>query len=186
MTQDIDLILKIQSGDSGSFAELYDRYFDKIYRFIYYKTSHRENAEDLTSQTFAKALEKINSFKINDAGTFSAWLYRIARNNIIDYYRTNHDHQDIEQTFGLYQENDMENKLNNQQELEKIQDKLDLLKPEQKEIIVMRVWNELSYKEISQIVGKSEASCKMTFSRAIRQLKTTLVSVLVLISFLFS
>jgi len=186
MNQDIDLIVKIQAGELESFGELYDRYFDKIYRFIYYKTSHRQNAEDLTSQTFSKALEKINDFKIKSSGTFSAWLYRIARNNVIDYYRGNHDYQDIEQTFGLYQENDMENKLSQDQDLKKIKDQLDLLQPEQKEIVIMRVWNELSYKEIAHITGKSEASCKMTFSRAIKQLRTTLISVLLLISFLFT
>lgn len=186
MEKDKELIEKIQSGDSSAFAELYDRYFEKIYKFIYYKTTHKENAEDLCSQTFTKALEKISDFKFTNTGTFSAWLYRIARNTVIDFYRTSPQQQDIDQTYNLYQEDDMENKISDKQNLDSIRDKLGSLKQEQREIIVMRVWDELSYKEISEIVGKSEASCKMSFSRGIKQLKNNLISIIILIALLVS
>src|SRR6056297_2278284 len=76
-----------QQGQLDSFNWLYERYIKKIYNFIYYKTMHQETAEDLTSQTFIKALNKINSFD-SEQGTFQAWLYKIARNTVIDHYRT--------------------------------------------------------------------------------------------------
>ena len=81
------LIKLIKLGDKESFGILYDRYIEKIYQYIYYKTHHKETAEDLTSLTFVKSLDYLPGFN-EDNGNFKAWLYRIARNNIIDHYRT--------------------------------------------------------------------------------------------------
>lgn len=176
-----ELILNCQKGDSSAFSELYNNYFEKIYRFIYYKTTHKETCEDITSLTFTKALEKINSFD-SSSGYFSAWLYKIARNNIADYYRSRNETVNIEDNFMFTDNQKLEDKINDKQQLDKIKEKLETLNPQQKEIVIMRVWNELSYKEISQIVGKSEASCKMTFSRAIKQLKISLALLIIFIS----
>ncbi|MBU1203027.1 RNA polymerase sigma factor [Patescibacteria group bacterium] len=179
------LILNCQNGDSAAFGQLYDKYFQKIYRFIYYKTSHKETSEDLTSLTFSKALEKIQSFDTSSS-FFSAWLYKIARNNLIDYYRSNKETTSLEENFMTYDDKKLEENISQKQELEKITEKLDSLSPQQKEIIIMRVWNELSYKEISQIVGKSEGSCKMTFSRAIKQLKLSLTILILFITLIIN
>ena len=183
--QEIKILQACQRGQSEAFGQLYDKYFQKIYKFIYYKTSHRENAEDLTSLTFHKALENINKFKA-DQGLFSAWLYKIARNNVIDHYRSSPENQNLETSFNIYQEENIEEAMDKNQQLEQIREKLDLLSPEQKEIVILRVWNELSYKEISQTIGKSEASCKMTFSRALKQLKSSLALLIIIFSLLIS
>lgn len=176
-----ELILKFQSGDSGAFASLYDLYFDKIYRFIFYKVGHKENAEDLCSQTFTKAIENIKQLK-TDQLYFSAWLYKIARNTVIDYHRSKKENLELAQD--IYQENYMEEKISAKIDWEKISAKIENLPEEKKEMITMRLWDNLSYKEISQILGKSEASIKMSFSRTIKQLRESLV-VLFIIS-LFS
>ncbi len=73
--------------DSQAFAKLYDLYGDKIYRYIYYKSGRTDEAEDLTAQVFLKAWEAIGSYQW-EGYPFSTWLYRIAHNQIIDYYRT--------------------------------------------------------------------------------------------------
>ena len=80
------IVQSCQKGSVEDFGRLYDLYIKKIYNFIYYKTHHQETAEDLVSIVFTKALKKINTF--DNSGTFSAWLYRIARNTVIDHYRT--------------------------------------------------------------------------------------------------
>ena len=82
------VIKKCQAGELKQFGQLYDSYIKKIYNFVYYKTWHRQTAEDLTSQTFFKALTKIKQFD-EIKGSFSSWLYKIARNTVIDYYRQN-------------------------------------------------------------------------------------------------
>lgn len=182
---EIDLIKNCQNGQSEAFAEIYDKYFDKIYKFIYYKVGHRETAEDLSSLTFTKALENIKKFNA-DRGLFSAWIYKIARNNIVDYYRSKKEISDIDKVPDLYHEENFVENMTKDAQLQNIKEKLNLLTEDQREIIVMRVWNEMSYKEISEIVGKSENNCKVIFSRSIKQLKYSLTILIITTALLIS
>lgn len=182
---DLALVQSAQAGDSLAFSKLYDKYFNKIYKFIYYKVSHRETCEDLTSLTFTKALEKLNSFKINKAH-FSAWLYQIARHTVIDHYRTQKTYQDIDQQQELATNQTMDIDLDNKEKLQAVAKHLDKLPAEQKEIIIMRVWQQMSYAEISQSLNKSEASCKMSFSRGLKKLRSSILLVVLIISLLLS
>lgn len=159
-----DIIKECQKGNLGRFTFLYDAYFKKIYDFIYYRTMHQETAEDLTSQTFLKALENIKKYEAKK-GSFSSWLYRIARNTVIDYYRTHKKEENIEDFWGLGEKDSIIEKLDIDQQLQKVKVYLQKFKPAQREIVMMRLWDNLSYQEISQITGLSLGSCKMTFSR---------------------
>lgn len=179
--KEINLIKDCQNGKLDSFTELYDEYFDKIYNFIFYRVSHKETAEDLTSLTFIKILENINSFKI-DYGFFSSWAYKIARNNVIDHYRSKKDVQDIDDYKELKDiDPEIANKIDIDYGFKKIQKYIDNLTPEQKEILVMRVWDQLSYREISKIIGKSEENCKVIFSRSIKTIRERSLIILLLI-----
>lgn len=164
------IIQACQQGNLEKFALLYDKYIKKIYDFVYYKTTHKETAEDLVSLTFMKALEKINGFD-NDKGTFQAWLYRIARNNVIDHYRTKKTDADIEDVWDLAGDENLERDIDARQKLKKIEKYLVKLKREHREIIIMRVWQGMSHSEIAEVLGKSEASCKVAYSRAITTLR---------------
>lgn len=161
----------------SEFSQLYDQYFPKIYRFIYYRTSHRETAEDLTALVFTKALEKIDKFK-SETGNFSAWIYKIAYHTVIDHYRTRHEHQNISEHTELYHEENIIDNMDNKELLNKVAHALSKLTPEQKNIVIMRVWDELPYEKISEIIGKSTAACKMSFSRSIKYLRATLYIIL--------
>jgi len=172
-----------QKGNAGDFTSLYDAYAGKIYSFIYFKTQHRETAEDLTSKTFLKALDNLDSFDAGK-GSFSTWLYSIARNNVIDFYRTKKNESDINDIWDLSSTDDIERDVEARQKLDKIEKYLKKLKSEHREMIILRVWNELSYKEISGITGKSEASCKMMFSRSIKELKKEMPLSLILYLFI--
>lgn len=164
------IIFACQTGDKEKFGILYDEYVRKIYDFIYYKTHHKETAEDLTSRVFVKALEKINIFDCG-RGFFSAWLYRIARNSVIDFYRTKKGDIGIDDVWDLASGGDLERDIDAKQKLEKVEKYLKKLKSEQREIIMLRVWQGMNYKEIAEIMDKSEAGCKMMFSRAINDLR---------------
>jgi RNA polymerase sigma-70 factor (ECF subfamily) len=172
-------IKKCQSGDREEFGQLYDRYIKKIYDFVYYKTQHKETAEDLVSQIFTKALSKIGSFNTNK-GTFQAWLYQIARNTVIDHYRTRKKDRNIEDIFDLASEIDIERDTEVKIKLAEVEEYLRDLKPEQRDIILMRVWQGMSYRDISVIMGKSEASCKMMYSRGINKLRNEIPLVLLI------
>ena len=167
------LIDKCRSGDQDAFGAIYDSYVRKIHDFIYYRTHHRETAQDLTSEVFLKAVRGLASFDAT-RGSISSWLYRIARNTVIDHYRTRHSELDIDDAWGLSAGGDASADVDALMKLEGVRTELRKLKSEQREIVIMRVWEELSYREISEILGKSEANCKMIFSRSIKQLRASL------------
>lgn len=164
------MIESCQRGELDRFGGLYDLYFDRIYRFVYRKVCHRETAEDLTAQTFFKALDKIKSFR-PAKGYFSTWLYAIARNKVIDYYRTRRVHADAAGIWDLSSDEDIEADSQNRMKVAAARRYLSKLSKEQREIVVMRVWDELSYTEISVITGKSESNCRLIFSRTIAKLR---------------
>ncbi len=161
---------KCQAGDTEAFGVLYDRYIEKIYRFIYYKVFVKEITEDITSEVFVKALEKIHSYD-SKKGTFSAWLYRIARNSVIDHYRTRKSVLPIEDMFELGADDRTVEEHDAIMTLGKVTEYLKTLSPKQREIITLRVWEERSYREIALIVGGTEESVKMAFSRSIRDVR---------------
>lgn len=181
---EIDIIKACQSGDLSQFSQLYDTYARKIYDFIYFRVQHRQSVEDLCSQTFFKALENIGKYRDN-SGNFSAWLYKIARNVVIDYYRTKKNEADVADYFGLNDGSDLERDFDTREKLKSVEKYLQGLNPELREILIMRVWQDLSYKEIAAILNKSEASCKMKFSRAINKLRQE-IPLSILISLLFT
>jgi len=167
------VIKQCQQGKMEEFGRLYDKYFDKIYRFLYYKTSHRETAEDLTSDVFHKALLGIKKFKLKK-GTFQAWLFSIARNRVIDYYRTKKDVSNIDEVWGLHRQENLDRELDNKSKLEKVHYYLSQLDGLQREVVMLRAWENMSYKEIGEILGKTEGACKMIFLRTVKKMKTNL------------
>jgi RNA polymerase sigma-70 factor (ECF subfamily) len=169
-TVEISTIKACQAGDMEKFGQLYDKYIKKIYDFVYFKTNHQETCEDIVSLVFLKAVEKIKDFKLGK-GTFQAWLYQIARNTVIDHYRTKKDASNIDDYWSISDKTDILRDTEIKLKLEEVDEYLQQLKPMQREIIIMRVWQGMSYKEISEITGKSEASAKMVFSRAINKLR---------------
>lgn len=163
------LILECQKGNMKSFGALYDEYIRRIYNFVYYKTHHKETAEDLTGQTFYKALKNIG--QCDPARSFSSWLYRIARNTVIDYYRSKRPLVDIEDVWDLADDRDFISDLDAKLQIEKVKGYLTNLPSPQRDIIIMRVWLEMPYKEIAEIIGKTEENCRVTFSRAVAELR---------------
>ena len=170
MEDDSLYVSRCQEGDIEAFGVLYDRYIDKIYRFVFYKTFVKEVAEDITSDVFHKALQKINSYEA-DKGVFSAWIYRIARNNVIDYYRSQKGDVPLEDVFDVGFDERTPESLDAIAALDKVNVYLETLSSKQREIITLRVWEELSYREIAEIVGGTEDGVKMAFSRSIRELR---------------
>lgn len=170
MQKDIELIKEYKQGKKENFALLYDKYIEKIYAFVYYKTHHKETAEDLVSQVFLKAFKNLDNFDISQ-GTFQAWLYQIARNTVIDHYRTKKNDQVIDDVWDISSDDDMERDMDTRQKLIKIEKYISGLKSEQRDILIMKIWQGMTYKEIAGALGKSEASCKMMCSRTLKKLR---------------
>lgn len=174
------LVSKAQAGDSAAFTQLYDLYANRVYRFVYYRVGHKETAEDLTSVSFTKAYQNLHSFK-GQQGVFGAWLFRIARNTVIDHMRTNKTTIDIDAAVNVANNTNIARQTELSDSIEQIKQYLNQLDEAQRDIVIMRLWDDLPYSEIAAVVGKTEGNCKVIFSRVIQKMKQDLVPVLSLI-----
>ncbi|HBI17488.1 MAG TPA: hypothetical protein DDY52_05100 [Candidatus Moranbacteria bacterium] len=180
ITSEIDALAYIKNGDKQAFGFLYDAYFKKIYNFVFFKTLHKEITEDLVSKIFIKALENIEAYD-SRKGNFAAWIFTIANRIIIDQYRAHKNTYDINDFWDLPSGENIFENVSNQQQIKQIKDQLGKLEPLHRDLVIMRVWQNMSYHEISQITGKSESSLKMMFSRTIKNLRaSTLLSMIIL------
>lgn len=166
------IIQRAKKGEASAFGLLYDRYQPQIYRFVFLKVSRREEAEDLTHQVFLQALQHIGEYE--DVGfPFTSWLYRIARNEVIDHYRTRKqvislDYVDPEYFASLDRAmEDTERRM----DVRRVTDALKQLKPEYQDVIIMRFIEDLSPKEIAVALEKSEGAVKLLQHRAVKQLQ---------------
>jgi RNA polymerase sigma-70 factor (ECF subfamily) len=161
---------KAQNGDQQAFALIYDHFSEKIYRFIYFRVGHKEIAEDVLSDTFVKGWQKIT--QINSPAALSAWLYQIAKNNIIDYYRIKKETIDLSEV-----ENFLEDEVNSVDttnlniEQKQLLELVDELPDEQREVIKYKFFEDLENEEIAYIMNKSEGAIRVIQHRAINKLK---------------
>lgn len=164
------LLSKAKSGENTAFSELYELCFDKIYRFIFYRVGHKEIAEDLTEEVFIKAFENLHT--IQQTASFEAWLYQIARNKVIDYYRGKKlwtNLEDVEHT--LEYETNLIDVVNLKLEQKIFIKLLKELSSEQQIVIKLKFLEDLTNHEISELLHKPEGSIRVIQHRAIVKLK---------------
>ena len=168
------LAQRSRMGDREAFGRLYELFAKRIYAYFYYRSLSRETAEDLTSAVFVSALEGLEGFR-PDLGGFSAWIYSIARNALIDHFRRGDRFQSLGNFAGgiwaLTDGTDLELDAQNRDLWERLVPYLAGLSGEQREIIILKLWDGLSYREIAGSLGKSEGACKMAYSRALSLLR---------------
>jgi RNA polymerase sigma-70 factor (ECF subfamily) len=164
------VMAQCQTGDWTNFGQIYDHFLPKIYRFVYYRLRHRQIAEDLTSAIFLKVVQNMDSYQPNPAGP-GPWLYRIARNTVIDHTRTRKETTDINEAFDLASDTDILASTDSTLKLEWVRKELENLSEIQREVLVLRVWDNLSHQEIAETLGISEANSKVSLSRAMQSLK---------------
>jgi RNA polymerase sigma-70 factor (TIGR02952 family) len=173
--EDVDvwqLVSQAQSGDAEAFGRLYDHYVSMVHRYVYYRVGDRATAEDVTSETFVRALRRIDSlsFQGRDVG---AWLVTIARNIVLDHvkssrYRlevTTADMRDADRATDGPEDAVLQH-LTNRELLACVQQ----LGSEQQECIVLRFVHGLSVSETAEIMGKKDGAIKALQHRAVRRL----------------
>ncbi len=167
---------RIKNKDQKAFEELYDQNADDIYRFIFFKTGKKEEANDLCSLSFLKTWEHIQKNSLSNKETLRALLYKITRNVIIDYYRSSRQDNvsldDEENKIDVVDENiNIELEISTQIDYELLSQKMMEIKNEYREIVVMRYVNELSLDEIAEITGKKKMNIRVLLHRALKALK---------------
>lgn len=164
------LFAKAKQGDEAAFGEIYNLFFKKIYRFIFFRVGHKEIAEDLAEEVFLKAFTKVAS--VSDGGAFEGWLYQIARNLVIDYYRQKKltvALEDVENT--LEYETNVIDIVNLQQQQKVFLKLLKELAPEQQVVIKLKFLEDLENSEIAELLHKNEGAIRVIQHRAINRLQ---------------
>lgn len=169
------ILNKAQGGSQEAFGQIYDLYFKKIYRFIFFRVGHKESAEDLTEEVFLKAFSKIGSIKETKA--FEGWLYQIARNLVIDYYRQKKltvALDEIENT--LEYESNVVNNLDLEQDQKVLLRHMKELPSDQQVVIKLKFFDDLENHEIAELLNKTEGSIRVIQHRAINKLQELIQS----------
>lgn len=170
------LLFRLQTKqDPEAFAELYDLYVKRIYRFVYFKVSGHEETEDIVSEVFLKSWNYIISNTEKEVKSFSGLLYRISRNAIIDYYRKRAGSpENLSEDQDVGDEGkwcvDLNEKIDNQQIIATIRK----LKQEYQEVLTLRYVDGLQMDEIAEITGKGNVAVRVTLHRALKKLKEIL------------
>jgi RNA polymerase sigma-70 factor, ECF subfamily len=158
------------SGDSEAFTQIYNHYFERIYKFICYRTTHRETSEDLTEEVFIKAYGSMS--KLKEAGAFEGWLFQIARNKVIDYYRSKKIQIPIDQLENVLEyENNIIDDINLQMDQKLFLQVLNKLPEEQQTVIKLKFIEDLSSEVIAKMLNKTDGAIRVIQHRAITKLK---------------
>ncbi len=159
-----------QAGSETALADLYNTYFERIYRFIFYRVSHKETAEDLTEDVFVKIFKKLRD--LEQLGAFEGWLFQIARNQVIDYYRRKKQTvplEEIENT--LEYETNIVDIVNLKTEQTVFIKLLKELSPEQQQVIKLKFLEDIDNDIIAEMMNKTKGAIRVIQHRAIAKLK---------------
>ncbi|WP_182883196.1 sigma-70 family RNA polymerase sigma factor [Microbispora sp. H10949] len=171
------LVLRAKTGDSEAFGLLYDHYLDLVYRYVYFRVGSHALAEDLTSDTFLRALRGIADFTWQGRD-FGAWLVTIARNLITDHYKSGRNRLEVTTAVILDTPLDgphiPENAVVANMVNERLMQALKQLGPEQQECVILRFVEGMSLAETAKIMGKKAGAIKALQFRAIRALARAL------------
>jgi len=172
---DSELIYRINNGDEKAFNELIERYQNRVYNTAYRIMGNHEDALDLAQESFIRIYKNLKNFK--GRSSFSTWLFRITTNLCLDELRKRKRKPELqEENFqNIYKEEDNPERISLSRELNQlIQEKIDLLAPEQKIVFTLREFQGLSYQEIADITGISIGTVKSRLSRARQNLREDL------------
>jgi RNA polymerase sigma-70 factor (ECF subfamily) len=172
-SNDADLVKRAQGGDVNAVGELYDRHHESIFRYVQSRVYDRDLAEDLTGEIFTRMVTSLPGYRLRGI-PFRAWLYRIARNLVVDHYRKESGRVSVPlyhaESTGEAASNPawiVEHKLT----LERVQRALARLDPSQQEVVVLRFLLGLSLREVALTLNKTVAAVKSLQHRGLKALR---------------
>lgn len=171
-------LIERAKSEPEAFGILYERYVDRIYTYIYYRTGNQQDAEDLTARTFFKALNHIGHY-VNRGAPFSAWLYRIAHNIVVNWHRDHERRRELS-----LEEHAMQSHVgsNPEQSAEASEERAALLRAirrlpdDRQQLLLLKFMESLSNAQIGKIMGRSEGAVKSLYHRTLIALRDDLHS----------
>ena len=168
----VSLVEKAAGGNFEAFGELYSIYLDRIYRYVFYQVKDKMTAEDITEEVFVKAWKAIDSCK-GRGHTFSAWIYRIAHNHIINTLRSIQKYTSIEME-NLAEVSDPKLEVEAAFDRQELMAVLTDLPQNQRQVVIMKFIEGMDNREIGQIMSKSEGAVRLLQMRALTALRQKL------------
>ncbi len=178
MATDEYALIERARSDPEAFGLLYERYVGKIYSYIYYRVGNHYDAEDLTARTFYRALNHIAEYTPRGA-PFSAWLYRIAHNLVVNWHRDRQRHQlvSLEEAMlhtPLEHTEELQQLREQEEERERLLAAVRSLPQDRQQLLILKFVEGLSNVEIGQIMGRSEGAIKSLYYRTLLSLREML------------
>jgi RNA polymerase sigma-70 factor, ECF subfamily len=168
--EETSLVARAIKGEREAFGRLYEIYLGRIYRYLYYRVSIKEDAEDLTELVFLKAWENLEGYRPQGVG-FQAWLYRIAHNVLIDHYRARRDSDPLDEHHVVQDaRTDTEERLVVDEDLDRLMRAIVKLEPIQQHLLVLRFVEGLRPGEVADILNQSEGAVRVMQHRALKAL----------------
>ena len=168
-----DLISLACNGDSDAFGVLYEKYIEQIYNYIYFRTSNGKDAEDICSRVFIRALNHIEKYE--DRGyPFSAWLYRIAHNLVVNWYRDRERSNEVslsDQYPPPMVDGSVEERIEKEDETEALLRIIRDLPEDRKELLILKHVEGLTNDEIGKIMDRTEGAVKALYHRTLESLR---------------
>lgn len=176
------LLYRLHQKDPDAFAALYDLYAPAIYRYIFFKVRTSTEAEDLTAEVFLKTWEYVQR-KDSRIGNFRAFIYRLARNTVVDHYRQKAEREllqddEVLQQVPMPEENGIVAELARASDMATIERALRKLKDEYREVLILRYIEGYAIGDVAKIQEKSSGAVRVTMHRALKALKDELDSLI--------
>jgi RNA polymerase sigma-70 factor (ECF subfamily) len=173
LDDDAVVVLATQ-GDRHAFGELYDRYVERIYNYVYYRTSDPDDAEDLTERVFLRAIRHIENYE--DRGyPISAWLYRIAHNLVANWYRDNSRREEVpleSVAFSLeFSGEHPEPSVLKEEECQQLMEVIHQLPEDRQQLLILKFVERLTNAEIGEIMDRTEGAIKSLYHRTLVALR---------------
>lgn len=169
-------LIERAARDPQAFGELYERYVDRIYNYIYHRVGNAQDAEDLTARTFQRALQHIGRYEDHGA-PFSAWLYRIAHNLVANWYRDTSRRKEValdELVTSHRRSEDPYREVIRREEIETVREVVRQLSPDRQTVLILKHSEHLSNAEIAQVLGRTEGAVKSLYHRTLQALREEL------------
>jgi RNA polymerase sigma-70 factor (ECF subfamily) len=174
LIDDDQALVRLAQNDLGAFSALYQKYASQVYRYLLVRVGNREDAQDLTSQTFLAAMERLHTYR--GQGHFAAWLLGIARHKIVDQYRRRRPELALETADSHPNPFDdaPDEQVSRQLIIEQVSRKLQTIAPDRAEALSLRLFAGLDVAEIARLMDKNEAAVRMLVFRGLRDLQAQL------------